>query len=367
MAKKALLTVDGTYRKVKKGLFTLDSVYRKVKKAYLTVGGVYRPCWGGGKVVYYGTAPNLSKPAYSLASSKVGNYALISGGQNGTSSSNMYKTVNTYDVNLTKGTATDMSVARYTHGGLFNDKYAIFAGGNSYAWANYLKSGDAYNASLTRSTPTALHTGGNYLSGCSLHEHALFQGGNKGASSAEKSKKVEAYNTSLTKTTLADLDDTDIISRGSVGNRALFLSETSTYVYDDETLTRTEIAQCGITSKMRGVSMGQYNLNASYDGSVAYDKDLVRTTTSSLSVKTSSAPPGACVDGNAVFAIIYDGMNVENVANIYDSSLTQTIIEPGLSSTRSASTSAEVGNFALFAGGHHTASRSEVVDAYTVV
>ena len=45
MAKKALLTVDGTHRKLKKTLITVDGVHKKIKKALISVDGVWRLCW----------------------------------------------------------------------------------------------------------------------------------------------------------------------------------------------------------------------------------------------------------------------------------------------------------------------------------
>lgn len=48
MAKKALLTIDGIYRKVKKQYLTLNGVYRRAKKAYETVNGVYVLRWKSG-------------------------------------------------------------------------------------------------------------------------------------------------------------------------------------------------------------------------------------------------------------------------------------------------------------------------------
>lgn len=42
MAKKGLLTIDGSYRNTKGAVLTVDGVYRKVKKGLVTVNGVYK-------------------------------------------------------------------------------------------------------------------------------------------------------------------------------------------------------------------------------------------------------------------------------------------------------------------------------------
>lgn len=50
MAKKAFLTVDNAYRKIKKKYLTVDGVYRRVKKTFETVNGVYVLRYSSGEV-----------------------------------------------------------------------------------------------------------------------------------------------------------------------------------------------------------------------------------------------------------------------------------------------------------------------------
>ena len=68
----------------------------------------------------------------------------------------------------------------------------MFAGGFTYSSGDRLYSTvDAYNTSLTRSTPAALSTARDLLAGASVGEYALFAGGYNGNSIY--SSTVDAY------------------------------------------------------------------------------------------------------------------------------------------------------------------------------
>ena len=138
MTKAAYIGVDGKARKIKKGYVGVNGIARKIKKAYVGVGGVARPCWGGGKLSYYGTIAALSVARGYFAATTVGDYAIFGGG----------------------------------------------AAGGAYQSAV-----DAYNSALTRSTPTALSQARSGLAATTVGDYALFGGGyDSGYSSA-----VDAY------------------------------------------------------------------------------------------------------------------------------------------------------------------------------
>ncbi len=114
------------------------------------------------------------------------------------------------------GTATALSVGgRYLAGASVGD-YALFGG--SYTDSSpYSDVVDAYNTSLTRSTPTALGVGRYYLAGASVGNYALFGGGYSGRT------EVDAYNTSLTHSTPTALSvGRHYLAGASVGDYALF-------------------------------------------------------------------------------------------------------------------------------------------------
>ena len=77
------------------------------------------------------------------------------------------------------GTITALSQARDNLAGTSVGNYALFAGGSSKA--SYQSTVDAYNSSLVRSTPTALSEARHYLAATSVGNYALFGGGDNGS------------------------------------------------------------------------------------------------------------------------------------------------------------------------------------------
>lgn len=84
------------------------------------------------------------------------------------------------------GTATALSVARRYLAGASVGNYALAMGGNDGSRSKVV---DAYNTSLQRSTPTALSVARERLAGASVGDYALAMGGYTGS----YSDVVDAY------------------------------------------------------------------------------------------------------------------------------------------------------------------------------
>jgi hypothetical protein len=121
---------------------------------------------------YYGTATALSLARYSLAGAKVGNYALFAGGVR----SAQINTVDAYDTSLVRSTPTTLSVARYILGATSIGNYALFGGGFATGAVNS-KVVDVYDASLTKTTITDFSVARRQLSAITIGDYALFSGG----------------------------------------------------------------------------------------------------------------------------------------------------------------------------------------------
>ena len=87
------------------------------------------------------------------------------------------------------GTVTSLSVARSNMATATVGNYALFGGGGT-DYPDYKSTVDAYNTSLTRSTPTALSVGRNALAAASIGNYALFGGG---AVSTSPKDTVDVY------------------------------------------------------------------------------------------------------------------------------------------------------------------------------
>ena len=135
-----------------------------------------------------------------------------------------------YSAELEKvGMATALSTTRYDMRAATVGKYALFAGGyisKSPFGYSVGSSVDAYNTSLTKSTPTELSCKRCGHAAASVGGYALFAGG---ASSYNLLGyydglvgSVDAYNASLTRSAAHIFGDTAAIGGAAVGNYALF-------------------------------------------------------------------------------------------------------------------------------------------------
>ena len=90
------------------------------------------------------------------------------------------------------GTITALSAARDSLRATTVGSYALFGGGYTSNFSNVV---DAYNTSLTRSTPTALSTARSNLAATTVGSYALFGGGyvSTSISDVTRSNVVDAY------------------------------------------------------------------------------------------------------------------------------------------------------------------------------
>ena len=206
-----------------------------------------------------------------------------------------YVTVN-FDLPAFKRTSpTELSQARYNLAATTIGDYALFGGGYYYSsGVGYYRYAtvDAYNTSLTRTTPTELSQARSGLAATTVGNYALFGGG----VSSSYSAVVDAYDTSLTRTTPTEL------SQARDG------------------LTATTVARTGGSSPQSSYAL----FGGGYASSFNYYSDVVAA---------------------------------------YDTSLTRTT-PTELSQARNSLTATTVGNYALFGGGYN-GSRLNIVDAYT--
>ena len=294
------------------------------------------------------TAASLSVARQGLTAITLGNHALFVGGRSGDTS---FGTVDVYDASLTRTTATELSVDRYDSAAAVVGSYALFAGGRRKQNSLFVfakDAVDAYNTSLTRTTATPLPSNVYACAGGTVGGYAVFSGG---SSMNSDSTLVEAigsmamvcvYDSSLTSSKAAPLSCPRAVhSAATIGNHLLFA--------------------------------GGYNSTTEkYLSTVeSYDASLTRST----AVELSSAKNGlasATVGEYAMFAGGYKGdSDAAYVATVdaYNTALTKTTM-PDLSVGRYGLASAVIGDYALFAGGISKISSTtdkyqDVVDVYS--
>ena len=242
-----------------------------------------------------------------------------------------------YSAELEKvGTATALSAARYDMRAATVGNYALFAGGFTSKSAfgySVSSSVDAYNTSLTKSTPTELSCKRCGHAAASVGGYALFAGGASKHTAFGYDGvvgSVDAYNASLTRSAAHIFGNTAAIGGAAVGNYALFAGGTAGMQINDDNVMSDVLV---------------------------YDPSLTFTTAPDLSVARADVK-GASVGNYALFA----GGRASSfctTVDAYNASLTRTTAT-ALSSTKNNSAAATVGNHAIFVG--NTAS-ADIYDA----
>lgn len=341
------------------------SVAHKIKKAYIGIGGVARPCWSGGELAYYGTITSLSVARNLLAATTIGNYALFGGG----STSNYSGNVDAYNTSLTRTSATALGTSRASLAATTVGNYAMFGGGDTSS--NYSSAVDAYNASLTKaSVSKRLYNTSCNLAATTVGNYALF-GGGYGSNNYELLTNMNAYDTSLARTTPTGLSVARrFLAATTIGSYALFGGggegkKDTVDAYDASLVRTTPAALSAARQWLAATTVGGYALfgGGEYSATVdAYNTSLTRTIATTLSTQRGYLA-ATTVGDYALFG--GGGKTASSVVDAYDASLTRTT-PTGLNTDRYQLEATTVGNYALFGGGYTGMQKSAVVDAYIV-
>ena len=211
--------------------------------------------------------------------------------------------------------------------------YALFGGGrSSEVNGEVFNTVDAYNSSLAKSTPSVLSRAAYELAATTVGNYALFGGGNDGGFIHNI---VNAYNANLTRTTPIGLSqNSEGLAATTVGNYALF--------------------------------GGGYNGSGVSDVN-AYNQYLTRTTPTGLSYARRNL--AATTVGN--YALFGGGFVSDRGARTgrvdsYSSSLVMTTLSDDINDAPVFPAATTVGNYALFGGGSMSRNiNGEPIDAVT--
>ena len=386
MAKKAYIGVNNVAHKIKKGYIGIDGVARKIKKAYIGIGGVARPCWSGGELAYYGTITNLRKGAYSLTATTIGNYALFAGGYGWNDDiRGAVNTVTAYNKTLTRSSPSNLNIASSDLASTIVGDYAIIGGGDS-------KTVTSYSTSLTKGTPEQLNSSTSWApydcSATKIGNYALFAGGG----AEYMNKDVTSYDASLTKGTPTALTVARCrMSATSIGNYALFVGGiTSSGVntvdaYDTSLTKSTPTVLSYRRFDAAATSVGNYALiggghnngtsygNYGHQNTVeVYNTSLTLSAATNLQIGRDNLA-ATTVGEYAIFAGGQMGSSsqkydISSHVDVYNASLTRTI-GTSLSNARKFLAATSIGDYALFGGGFYGSSSdaySADVDVYVV-
>jgi len=222
---------------------------------------------------------------------------------------------------------------------------------------------------LEHSTATALSTALSGPAVVTLDDYILFGGGLYNGSG---SGVVNAYDTSLTRSTPAALSNGDTPGAARAGDYAVFTAgnwNATVYAYDNSLTQSTPTALSVGRKFIIGASAGSYAVfaggytSSSANSAVvdAYDSSLTRSTPTVLSAARRQGA-GSTIESYALIAGGYGDSGVSDVVDAYDDSLTRST-PTALSAARYSLAAAATDDYALIGGGN-TGNKSDVVDAY---
>ena len=263
-----------------------------------------------------GTATSLTYGFSNLVSASVGEHVLFGGGRcTNSPSSDMYaystaSVIQSKPYFLTNNVNGDCAATSVGN-------YALFGGGYNNG-SVYFSSVDTYDTSLTKGTAADLTVAKQYLKATSIGNYALFAGGC--GNYYNYNKTVDTYNTSLTKGTATDLTYGRAgLGATSVGDYALFA--------------------------------GGYDNSNSFDIVEVYNNALTKCNSITLSQAFINFNIAITIKNYALFGlgVVPNTYNRSNVINIYNKSLTRSIINHPTNLSNSGC--ANVNNFLLVGGG----------------
>lgn len=334
---------DSVAHEIKNMYIGVGEVAHKVKKAYIGINNIARLWYvpAGEHVSYYGTTTDTLYDSIQYpGAGHVGNYALIAGGKNSSTSQSNYGSqyVTPYNSSL-----VSQSRLQIYNGGGYQwvstnvGNYVIFAAGTRiYEEVQY------YSSSLLHSSISIFDysgsTGRSYVGVASVGNYALFAGGYGYHGSYKCYDTLFTINSSLSTTTSLTISGPrQEVCGGSIGNYALFLGG-------------------------KGTSSSNY-----YSTVDVFSSSLVKS-----SVSSADIPAGIYVSANTNNHLVfvrkekYSGGTIEtgdsNYAFAYNSSLVKSIIPP-LSVYRTNFSGVSLSSYAIFAGGNNT-STGKIVECY---
>lgn len=252
--------------------------------------------------------------------------------------------------------------------GLTLGNHALIAGGQRSA-SSFSKNVYAYDEDLVRKALTDLSTGASQMGAARVGGYGLFAGGQYNyTSSSNPTATVYAYNTALTRSLPAAISPARRFLCGVSGSKFAFLAggfptnttgsfSNAVDAYDDELIHTAPEKMTRMRGQPSGAKVGGYVLIAGNHTSVeVYDENQTHL---ALDVELSSsryAMGSAEVGGYALFAGGYS-----NAVDAFDHELTRVTLEPGLSVVRSLPAGCTLEMYALFGGG---STEEAAIDAF---
>lgn len=352
MAKKAYVGVSSKSRLLKNIYVGVNGVAKKVVKAYVGVNGKARQIWpkSASWPTYYKKTYPLSYRCSELASANLEPYAIFC---------DLVGVVAIAINTSLSGTSVDGligSAARSGMGITSIGNYALFVGGQNSGVNTAV---DAYDTSLTHQEFRLDGSGGGNLGATTLGNYAIFAGAYR---SSHTYSDAFTFNKSLTYSeSISNLSSSRHSSKGvTIGNSyAVFgpgwlrtsrynKGNTAVDAYNSSLTLTTLESVTSVDTPYPAASLGNRAVFLSYGQAAdVYNSSLTRTYYATF---TSGTPndysyPGTCINGFMMVPLS------NNTIDIFNESLTKQTITGFYSDGRTKWGANHVGDYALFVAG----------------
>lgn len=310
MAYNGYFGVDDKARQIRRIYVGVDGKARKVLKGYVGVGGKARQCFNAYPVVsYVKELDSMTNERGDIGIAGSNHHVLLASGRYSTGSNkfDFSDYVDAYDINLVHSNPTGLSSARWGTIGANLGDLIFFSGGRENNGDNaYNRSDnvDVYNSSLTRSSAANLPASLNGQASIGWNGKLIIAGGL--AAGNKISSTVTTYNSSLTKGSLTALcqarigpccasNSSNVYFYGGVSDISSGVKPNSGRIDCYNTsFTRTELTADAIRYLGTGVSTSKYAFFYSGDSdNSAVESTALVFNTSNVRTTLSGVPTGS--------------------------------------------------------------------------
>lgn len=361
------VNIGGAWKDTDKMYCKIDGVWKTVEGVWTKIAGAWVECKGLPELSYYGLAGNLKTAMEYLSGETIGDYAIFTAG--GVGGSTRYNDVNVYSSTLTRTNPTTLSTTRNRGGSVSAGNYAFFGGGR-LGNGSRTTALDAFNSSVVRTTATAFNVEVEGPATGAIGDNVLFAGGMR--TNDTYSQFIMTYSsTNLTRLTARYLEQglmgvcgasgTDyVIFAGGLGGGGSGGSGTSTNIveaFNSSLVKTTPVTLLSAKLNMSGGFTGTHYVciggSTTYTGGSLnvveiFDTNLVRVSTSITTTPRSNAV-SVDIGGAVFFAGGNNGTSATDGIDLFDNQLTR--ISATLPTKRYRAAGALLGDKILVGGG----------------
>lgn len=205
------------------------------------------------------TINDLGDKKFTFAGYGYGNYAFFGGGRENSTSN--YNSVDRYDGNGVRATASDLSQLLRSNQAAAAGGYVLFAGGYRSALYGAYSNVDAYNQSGVRTSITGLVSSTYEHAGASCDDYAIF---GYGLSGSTYRLDISIYNASLVRTSTTGVQSRRLAAATQCGDGVIFAGGGVNSTYSPLRNTVEHVSKAGVVTSFPALTNTRIGISSGY-------------------------------------------------------------------------------------------------------